>query len=126
MLFIQHGLGDLALAENNLPRVDASLFEKTLQLACAVRMGRGVVLGIAGLAVVAAAEANIARAGGDYGAVWKYSSARRESPSFGRHTRYEEIISACSYAAPIAFAAATEHGLRMTSEEIIEYALSGI
>lgn len=120
--FILHGLGDLALAQRNLSSA-ASFYRQGLRLGQEIEMGRPIVACVAGLAVVAAVAREVARAGRLWGAL-EILEHKTGTPARGRHTPwYDDIITSCSDAAPIVFAAAAEDGRRMTPDDITEYAL---
>jgi MalT-like TPR region len=118
--FIRHGLGDVALAEGDLP-LAAAVYRQALKLGEDLKLGRAIIGCVAGIAVVAAAAGEVARAGRLWGAV-EMLEQETGVPVRGRVPAYDEIISSCSATAPIAFAAAAEDGRRMTLDQAIAYA----
>jgi predicted ATPase len=118
---ILHGLGDVALAEGNPSRASSFYGDALGHLReLAPWIQRPAVYCIAGLAAAAATGGDTERAGRLWGGV---STLEREFGPLTDEPLYRDALHASSEASPLIFAAATEHGRRMTTDEIILYAL---
>jgi tetratricopeptide (TPR) repeat protein len=125
LTYILHGTGDLAMVSCR-PGQAADHYRQSIILACELGVWRPVVQCVAGLAAVAAAAGDEARAGQLWGAreALERGLGWRMSPHERAH--YNVVIEACVDAAPLAFGVAAERGRQMTPDSVIQYALDEV